>query len=231
MYMSHQAMQANATPHAAQSTSSAVSPQPVVHMIGSDTSLARSLSDMLPSVGMSLRACATPEEFLDSASFDAPGCVVLDVRLPGMSGLELQERLTQHKDCLPFVFVTAFGDIPMSVRAMRAGAVDFLAKPFREQDLIEAVLRAVDLDIRNRKGRRKLDALRNRFARLNDHERRVMVMAASGKLNKQIADSLNRSPVTIKLYRKMVMQKMEVRTFADLVTSYRLLCAGNETGE
>lgn len=190
---------------------------PFVAIIDDDPSIRESLVSLLRSVGLTALPFASAQEFLQQRLPDAPGCLVLDVRLPGQSGLEFQRELSGTDIHLPVVFITGHGDIPMSVTAMKAGAVEFLAKPFRDQDLIDAVHTGIE---RDRDRRRALDALcdlRERFRSLTPREREVMRLVAAGQLNKQIAAELQLSEITVKVHRANVMRKMQARSLPDLV--------------
>lgn len=190
---------------------------PFVAIIDDDPSIRESLVSLLRSVGLTALPFASAQEFLQHRWPDAPGCLVLDVRLPGQSGLEFQRELTGAGIHLPVVFITGHGDIPMSVTAMKAGAVEFLAKPFRDQDLIDAVHTGIE---RDRDRRRALDALsdlQERFRSLTPREREVMQLVAAGQLNKQIAAELNLSEITVKVHRASVMRKMQAKSLPDLV--------------
>ncbi|QCO04823.1 response regulator transcription factor [Azospirillum argentinense] len=190
---------------------------PFVAIIDDDPSIRESLVSLLRSVGLTALPFASAQEFLQQRLPDAPGCLVLDVRLPGQSGLEFQRELSGTDIHLPVVFITGHGDIPMSVTAMKAGAVEFLAKPFRDQDLIDAVHTGIE---RDRDRRRALDALcdlRERFRSLTPREREVMRLVAAGQLNKQIAAELQLSEITVKVHRASVMRKMQARSLPDLV--------------
>jgi len=189
----------------------------IVHVIDDDVSLRESLSLLLPTVGLEVRTYTSVQEFLDAGEHDAPGCIVLDVRLPGISGLDFQSRRDGFGVHLPIVLMTGHGDVPMSVRAMKAGAVDFLPKPFRDQDMIDAVTAAVERD-RQRRAQDGVTAnVRNRFASLSPREQQVMTLVTAGKMNKQVAFDLGLSEITVKTYRGAVMEKMAARSFADLV--------------
>ncbi|MBB3265761.1 FixJ family two-component response regulator [Azospirillum sp. OGB3] len=190
---------------------------PFVAIIDDDPSIRESLVSLLRSVGLTALPFASAQEFLQQRLPDAPGCLVLDVRLPGQSGLEFQRELSGTDIHLPVVFITGHGDIPMSVTAMKAGAIEFLAKPFRDQDLIDAVHTGIE---RDRDRRRNLDVLcdlRERFRSLTPREREVMRLVAAGQLNKQIAAELQLSEITVKVHRANVMRKMQARSLPDLV--------------
>ena len=188
-----------------------------VYVIDDDVSPREALSLLFPSVGLDVRTYASVQEFLDAGAHDGPGCILLDVRLPGISGLDFQSRSDGLGVHLPIVLMTGHGDVPMSVRAMKAGAVDFLSKPFRDQDMIDAVTAAVERD-RQRRAQDGVTAnVRNRFASLSPREQQVMTLVTAGKMNKQVAFDLGLSEITVKTYRGAVMQKMAARTFVDLV--------------
>jgi FixJ family two-component response regulator len=191
--------------------------QPTVHVIDDDVSLRDSLELLLPTIGVNARTYASAQEFLDADAHDSPGCIVLDVRLPGLSGLDFQTRSHDLGIHLPIVLMTGHGDVPMSVRAMKAGAVDFLPKPFRDQDMIDAVTAAIERDRQCRAADRAAADIRDRFASLSPREQQVMKLVTAGKMNKQVAFDLGLSEITVKTYRGAVMQKMAARTFADLV--------------
>jgi len=189
----------------------------IVHVIDDDVSLRESLALLLPTVGLEVRTYTSVQEFLDAGEHDAPGCIVLDVRLPGISGLDFQSRRDGFGVHLPIVLMTGHSDVPMSVRAMKAGAVDFLPKPFRDQDMIDAVIAAVERD-RQRRAQDSASAdVRSRFANLSPREQQVMTLVTAGKMNKQVAFDLGLSEITVKTYRGAVMDKMAARSFADLV--------------
>lgn len=188
-----------------------------VHIIDDDASLRAALDSLFRSVGLKARAYGSTGEFLDDHGGDAPGCLVLDVRLPGLSGLDFQAQMAALGVALPVVLMTGHGDIPMSVRAMKAGAVDFLAKPFRDQDMLDAVAAALARDAERRQGEVGVEALREAFATLSPREQEVMTLVTSGLMNKQVAGQLGLSEITVKIHRGAAMRKMGARTFADLV--------------
>ncbi len=190
---------------------------PIVYVVDDEPLVCVSLKRLLRSVGLESRTFGSALEFLQSKRPDAPGCLVLDVRLPGLSGLDLQAELATRKITLPIIFVTGHGDIPMSVRAMKAGAVEFLTKPYREQELLEAIQRAIGQDGITRKHSAELRALLERYALLTPREREVFPRVTSGLLNKQIAAELGASEKTIKVHRGQVMRKMEAESLADLI--------------
>ena len=193
------------------------SEQPIVHVIDDDASMRSAIEDLLHSVGLQVRLYASPQEFLDAPRPDAPGCLVLDVRLPELSGLDFQKQLAGTAMELPIVFITGHGDIPMSVRAMKAGAVEFLAKPFRDQDLLDAIQAAVARD-RTRRTEARTDAeLHRRVASLTPREHEVFVQVVAGRLNKQIAAQLDLSEARVKAHRAQIMRKMQADSLPDLV--------------
>jgi FixJ family two-component response regulator len=191
--------------------------KPVVHIVDDDESLRRAVDSLCRSVGFQTRTYGSAQEFLDAKKEDIPGCLVLDVRLPGMSGLDFQLKLAELGIHLPVILVTGHGDIPMSVRAMKAGAIDFLPKPFRDQDLLDAVTRAIERDRKRRAEDGGANALRDRFLTLSPREQQVMMLVTTGKMNKQVAGELGLSEITVKIHRGAAMRKMGARTLADLV--------------
>lgn len=191
--------------------------QPVIVVIDDDPSMRKALENLFKSVGFEVELFASPQEFLQSDRPDRPGCIVLDVRFPGRSGLDMQRDLTQADAQLPIIFITGYGDIPMSVRAMKAGAVEFLTKPFRDQDLLDAVGTALEKDRTRRSGEMRLSELRTRYGTLTARERQVMSLVVAGRLNKQIAGELGVSEMTVKMHRRQVMRKMQAAGVAQLV--------------
>lgn len=189
----------------------------LVHIIDDDESIRNALDSLFRSVGLKTQLHGSAQEFLEATRPDGPSCLVLDVRLPGISGLDFQERLTQLKIAIPVILITGHGDIPMSVRGMKAGAIDFLTKPFRDQDMLDAVGAAIERDRTRRAGDKEIDALRQRFATLSGREQQVMTLVTAGKMNKQVAGLLNLSEITVKVHRGRAMRKMGARTLAELV--------------
>ena len=192
-------------------------PSQVVFVIDDDASMRDAVSRLLNAVGLTVQTFASAREFLAGRLPDVPGCAVLDVRLPGLSGLDLQREMVERGIHIPVIFITGHGDIPMSVQAMKAGAVEFLTKPFRDQDLLDAVRLGIQLDRQGRKERAELAELRDGHRQLTPREREVMSLVVAGLLNKQIALRLGASEKTIKIHRGHVMQKMRADSLADLV--------------
>jgi FixJ family two-component response regulator len=193
------------------------SERPIVFVVDDDAVVRESIEDLLQSVGLDVRLFASPEDFLQARCPDVPGCLVLDVRLPEQSGLDFQRELVGTEKELPVVFITGHGDIPMSVRAMKSGAVEFLTKPFRDQDLLDAIQAAIARDRARRADARVLVELRRRFAALTPREQDVMRQVVSGRLNKQVASDLNLSEARVKALRGQIMRKMHAETLAELV--------------
>jgi FixJ family two-component response regulator len=191
--------------------------EPVVFIVDDDASVRKSLERLVRSVGLRGETFASAPEFLQRAAADGPSCLVLDVRMPGVSGLALQERLAAAGHRIPIIFITGHGDITMSVRAMKAGAVDFLSKPFNDQDLLETIQEAIARDQQAREEWAVLQDIQRRVALLTLRERDVLALVAAGLLNKQIAAELGMSEKTVKVHRAQVMQKMQVASVAQLV--------------
>jgi len=191
--------------------------RPVVFVIDDDVSVREALQNLLRSVGLQVKTFDTAQEFLAFGRPEAPTCLVLDVRLPGSSGLDLQRELAKAQIEVPIIFITGHGDIPMCVRAMKAGAVEFLTKPFRDQDLLDAVQEAIERDCEARVQWRQMQELHARYYSLTAREREVMMLVVRGLLNKQVAGQLGTTDATVKLYRGRVMHKMQATSLADLI--------------
>ena len=190
---------------------------PIVFVVDDDPSVREGLDSLFRSIKLAVQTFGTAEEFLRFKRPDAPGCIVLDVRLPGLNGLDFQDELVESNVDLPVVFITGHGDVTMSVRAIKAGAVDFLMKPFRHQDLIDAIYSAIERHRLRRKAEATALELSNRFALLTSRERQVMLEVVGGRPNKQIAARLKISEFTVKVHRSHLMHKMKARTLVDLV--------------
>jgi FixJ family two-component response regulator len=195
----------------------------IVHVVDDDASIRSALESLFDSVGLATRTYGTARDFLAGSLGDAPGCIVIDIRLPDMNGLEFQAKLSQSGVRLPVVMITGYGDIPMSVRAMKRGAVDFLPKPFRDQDMLDAVMAAIAGDRRRRAADSDLSQMRQRFDTLSAREQQVMLLVTAGKMNKQVAGDLGISEITVKIHRGAAMRKMGARTLADLVRMAEVL--------
>jgi FixJ family two-component response regulator len=190
---------------------------PVVFIVEDDPSFRTFLQRLVSLLGLRSESFASAEEFLRRAGPEAPGCLVLDIQMPDVSGLDLQHHLAEAGIALPIVFITGHGDIPMAVQAMKAGAVSFLTKPLRNQELLDAIREALKLDRAARQRRREIASLRSQYGLLTAREREVFVLVVAGLLNKQIADKLGTSERTVKAHRSQVMKKMEAKSLADLV--------------
>jgi FixJ family two-component response regulator len=195
----------------------------IVYVIDDDDLVRRGLESMIRSVGLRVQGFAAARDYLETKRPDAPGCLVLDVRLPDLSGLDLQRQLAEMQIQTPIIFITGHGDIPMTVRAMRAGAVEFLTKPIRGQDLLDAIQRAIARDQELRKEKGELAELRERFASLTPREMEVLKLVVAGSLNKQIAFELGTSELTIKTHRARVMEKTRAESLAHLVRMFERL--------
>ena len=200
------------------STSTSTAPERgIVFVIDDDASVRASLEDLLRSVGLDVQSFGSPADFLACPWPDAPACVILDVRMPGLSGLDFQREMTRLRIEFPVIFITAHGDIPMSVRAMKAGAIEFLSKPFRDQDLLDAIHVGLEKDRARRRDTTTVNQLRKRLEQLNAGEREVLTLVVNGRLNKQIADELKLSEIAIKVRRASLMRKMQAKSLAELV--------------
>jgi len=190
---------------------------PTVFIIDDDRGMRQAIHDLVESVGLRAESFATGEEFLGMRQIGRPSCLVLDVRLPRMSGLDFQRRLAESGLQIPIIFVTAHGDIPMSVKALKSGAVEFLTKPFRDQDLLDAIQQALERDVITLKGQAEIHDLQERYRVLTPREQEVMTLVVSGMLNKQIASDIGASEATVKIHRGNVMRKMQAASVVDLV--------------
>lgn len=207
-------------------------PEPeFIHIVDDDESQRESLLAMLRSVGIKGRAYATAAEFLATKLPDAPGCLVLDVRLPGIGGLDFQAQLSVHGIRLPVILMTGHGDIPMSVRGMKAGAIDFLTKPFRDQDMLDAIAAAVKRDRARRAAEVAANDLKLKYSTLSTRERQVMDLVTAGKMNKQIAHELSLSIITIKIHRGSAMHKMGAKNLTEFVKMAEALRLGTQRDE
>ena len=188
-----------------------------VFVVDDDAAMRDSLKDLIRSVGLRVELYASAQDFLRSEHPDVPGCLVLDVRMPGLSGLDLQRRLTEAGVSMPIIFISGHGDVPMTVRALKAGALEFLTKPFRDQDLLDAIQQALDRDCQARDERAATEAVHRRFVSLTPREREVMAKVVAGLLNKEIAAEFRTSETTVKTHRRQVMEKMGANSLPELV--------------
>jgi FixJ family two-component response regulator len=205
------------TEHSKSSQEPARTEQPIVFVIDDDVSVRRALSNLFESVGLKVEVFGSAPEMLQNKLPDVPGCLVLDIRLPGLSGLDLQTELANAHIHIPIIFMTGHGDIPMTVRAMKGGAVDFLTKPFREQEMLDAVLTAIERDRKRREADQLVVHLQELFGALSSREREVLTLVSSGLMNKQVAAELGLAEITVKIHRGHIMRKMGARSLADLV--------------
>jgi FixJ family two-component response regulator len=189
----------------------------IVFIIDDDLSMRRALTNLLQSVGLEVEAFGSASELLRNKLPEVASCLVLDIRLPGLSGLDLQTELAKANVRIPIIFITGHGDIPMTVRAMKGGAVDFLTKPFRDQDLLDAVVGAIDKDRKRRESDKTVASLQALFETLSSREREVLAFVAAGLMNKQIAAELDLAEITVKIYRGHIMKKMQAKSLADLI--------------
>jgi len=189
----------------------------IVFIIDDDLSMRRALTNLLQSVGLEVEAFGSASELLRNKLPEVASCLVLDIRLPGLSGLDLQTELAKANVRIPIIFITGHGDIPMTVRAMKGGAVDFLTKPFRDQDLLDAVVGAIDKDRKRRESDKAVASLQALFETLSSREREVLAFVAAGLMNKQIAAELDLAEITVKIYRGHIMKKMQAKSLADLI--------------
>jgi FixJ family two-component response regulator len=199
------------------SKDSAGAKEPLVFIVEDDESMRRALSNLFQSVGLEVEVFGSASEMLQAGLPDVASCLVLDVRLPGLSGLDFQTELAKANIHIPIIFMTGHGDIPMTVRAMKSGAVDFLTKPFRDQDMLDAVVTAIERDRKRREADKIVANLHTLFETLTPREREILALVSSGLMNKQIAGELGLAEITVKIHRGHIMKKMEARSLADLV--------------
>ncbi|MBT1512796.1 response regulator transcription factor [Bradyrhizobium sp. SRL28] len=208
------------------SRGSASAKESIVLVIDDDASVRRALTNLFESIGLKVEVFASAAEMLDSKLPDVASCLVLDIRLPGLSGLDFQTELAKANIHIPIIFMTGHGDIPMSVRAMKGGAVDFLTKPFRDQDMLDAVVTAIERDRKRREADKIVADLQAHLETLTPREREVLAWVSSGRLNKQIAAELGLAEITVKIHRGRIMKKMGARSLADLLRKAETLGVG-----
>ena len=208
------------------SRGSASAKESIVLVIDDDVSMRRALTNLFESIGLKVEVFASAPEMLDSKLPDVASCLVLDIRLPGLSGLDFQTELAKANIHIPIIFMTGHGDIPMSVRAMKSGAVDFLTKPFRDQDMLDAVVTAIERDRKRREADKIVADLQALLETLTPREREVLAWVSSGRLNKQIAAELGLAEITVKIHRGRIMKKMGARSLADLLRKAETLGVG-----
>jgi FixJ family two-component response regulator len=201
-------------------------PEALIYVVEDDASLRDAICNLLESVGLGAQAFGSTEDFLNASRPEVPSCLVLDVKLPGRSGLELQEAMRKDNLQIPLIFITAHGDVPMVRRAMKAGAIEFLTKPFQKKELLAAIRQSLDIDRTRREEQAAISELQSRFSALSSREREIMELVSAGLLNKQIAAQLGLSEVTIKLHRRHIMEKMQAQSLADLVRMSERLKSG-----
>ena len=204
--------------------------EPTVFVVDDDASVREALSNLFRSVGLRVAVFGSAHEFLQSKLPDVPSCLILDIRLPRLSGLDFQAELTKANINIPIIFMTGHGDIPMTVRAMKAGAVDFLTKPFRDQDMLDAVTTAIERDRNSRDETKVLSDLQALFAALTPRERQVMKLVTAGLMNKQIAAEIGLAEITVKIHRSHIMRKMAAKSLPDLVRMAQMLGIGPGSG-
>jgi FixJ family two-component response regulator len=214
------------TEHSKSSRGSASAKESIVLVIDDDVSMRRALTNLFESIGLKVEVFASAPEMLDSKLPDVASCLVLDIRLPGLSGLDFQTELAKANIHIPIIFMTGHGDIPMSVRAMKSGAVDFLTKPFRDQDMLDAVVTAIERDRKRREADKIVADLQALLETLTPREREVLAWVSSGRLNKQIAAELGLAEITVKIHRGRIMKKMGARSLADLLRKAATLGVG-----
>jgi len=215
----------SAPPHSTTSAEEAI-----VFVVDDDASVRQALSNLFRSVGLQVETFGSAHEFLQSTLPNAPSCLILDIRLPRLSGLDFQAELAKADIRIPIIFMTGHGDIPMTVRAMKAGAVDFLTKPFRDQDMLDAVTAAIERDRNNRDEAKAHSDLQALFAALTPRERQVMKLVTAGLMNKQIAAEIGLAEITVKIHRSHIMRKMGAKSLPDLVRMAELLAIGPTSG-